>query len=422
MTSIPMDFIRAIPKTDLHVHLDGSLRIATLIELAREQKFVLPSFAEEGLRRLVFKDHYKNLGEYLQGFAYTTAVLQTPEALERAAYELAVDSFSEGVRYIEPRLAPQLHINEEMEMPGALLAVDRGLKRAVAEFNARPEIRSGEEPPYAYGIIVCAMRMFGKAHSQYYKHFLNVHAYSPARAAFGMASLELARAVVRIRDEHGVSVAGFDLAGQEDGYPAHDHIAAYSYAHSHFLNKTVHAGEAYGPESIFEAITHLHADRIGHGYYLFDTEKIHSAEIEDRQQYVRRLAEYIASRRITLEICLTSNLQTNPALTSIASHPLRRMLESKISTTLCTDNRLVSNTTVCNEIALAASELGLTAGQLRESAFQGFKRSFMPFTYLEKRQYVRRIIDYYDALEKRWQIQRAPDAENDMTDDADGEA
>jgi len=404
MATIASDFIRAIPKTDLHVHLDGSLRVATLIELAREGNVKLPSLTEDGLRALVFKDTYANLAEYLHGFAYTCRVLQGREALERAAYELAADSFEEGVRYIEPRLAPQLHASDAMGMPDVVAAVEKGLQRATSEFNARPEVRQGAEPPYAFGIIVCAMRMFTPSFSAYFRRLLEAHAYSPERVVFGMASEELARAALQMRDELGLAVVGFDLAGQENGYPAHDHVEAYRAAHRNFFNKTVHAGEAYGAESIFEAITHLHTDRIGHGYYLFDTAKIDNPSIKERDRYVRSIAEYIADRRITIEICLTSNLQTNPSLRSLSDHPLRKMLDAKISTAFCTDNRLVSQTSVSREIGLAVSELGLTPKQLKECVIHGFKRSFMPSTYLEKRDYVRRVIDYYETLEKRWGI------------------
>ena len=382
------NFIKAIPKTDLHVHLDGSLRISTLIDLGKKLKVKLPSFTEEGLNELVFKKYYNDLVEYLHGFKYTCAVMQDAEALEQIAYELAVDSFSEGVRYIEPRFAPQLHFKTEMDLPVILSAVDLGLNRAKKEFNNNPEIEAGNEPGYDYGIIVCAMRMFTPGFSKYHEELLRVHNYSPPRSTYAMASLELARAAVDIRDKHGINIVAFDLAGQENGYPAHDHVNAYRFAHRNFMHKTVHAGESYGAESIFDAITELHADRIGHGYYLFDTGRINSA-IEDKNAYIKSLAEYIADRRVTLEICLTSNLQTNPSLEKLEDHPWRKMAETKISTVFCTDNRLISNTTVCDEIGLAVKHLNMTEYELKSSIINSFKRSFMPITYIEKRNYVR---------------------------------
>jgi len=138
--SYSSEFLRAIPKTDLHVHLDGSMRLKTLIDIAREQKIKLPSFTEEGLKELLFKERYKDLIEYLQGFRYTTAVMQTPEALERIAYEFALDNFAEGVRYIEPRFAPQQHANASMTVDDVLVCVHRGLERAKKELNGRTEI------------------------------------------------------------------------------------------------------------------------------------------------------------------------------------------------------------------------------------------------------------------------------------------
>jgi adenosine deaminase len=165
--------------------------------------------------------------------------------------------------------------------------------------------------------------------------------------------------------------------------------------------KTVHAGEAYGPESIFQAITDLHADRIGHGTLLLQTDMIADPAIQDREKYVEELTQYIADRRITLEICLTSNMQTNPRLEHLEDHPFMGMRERRLSTTFCTDNRTVSNTTVSNEIELAVRHLDLTPTELKGSVIYGFKRSFFPGSYLEKRRYVRKIIDYYEVLQAK---------------------
>jgi adenosine deaminase len=217
-----------------------------------------------------------------------------------------------------------------------------------------------------------------------------------------MASIELARAAVTARDGYGLQVVGFDLAGEEAGYPAGDHKQAYDYAHRHFLKKTVHAGEAYGPESIFQAITDLHADRIGHGTYLLEPDAIRDQEIEDREHYIERLGNYIADRRITLEVCLTSNLQTNPQLRRLEEHTFSKLRAQRLSTTICTDNRLVSNTTVTKELLLACTHLGLDRHDLKSIIIYGFKRSFFPGSYLRKRQYVRQIIDYYDRVEARY--------------------
>jgi len=165
------EIIRRLPKTDLHVHLDGSLRLSTLIELAREREVELPSFTEEGMRELVFLPRYRNLQEYLQGFRYTIAVLSDAEALERAAFELAEDCQQEGVRYLEVRFAPQLHVRPGLELADVVRAVDRGLRRAAAGFNARPPVVSGQEPPFFAGIILCALRFFEPDFSPGYRRF-----------------------------------------------------------------------------------------------------------------------------------------------------------------------------------------------------------------------------------------------------------
>ncbi len=400
---ITSEFLRAIPKTDLHVHLDGSLRLETLIELARQQRVELPSFEPQGLRELVFKDRYENLGEYLHGFQYTCAVLREPEALERVAYELAWDSFAEGVRYIEPRFAPQLSASEKLSIEEVLLAVDRGLERAKGEINRRPEIASGEEPPFDYGLIGCAMRKFGKTFSPYYGSFIGCHRYAPLSQVFPLASMELVQALVGTRDRRGIPIVGFDLAGEEKGWPANAHRKAFEYAHQHFLMKTIHAGEAYGPSSIFQAITQCHADRIGHGTHLFASDLVEHIPSSERETYTEALVHYIAERRITIEVCPTSNLQTIPSIGDIQHHPVKRMLAERLSLTVCTDNRLVSHTTVTQELEKLVKAFSVDAHILRDIIVYGFKRSFSPLPYVEKRAYVRKVIDFYERLEKKWQ-------------------
>lgn len=396
--------LRALPKADLHVHLDGSLRVGSLIDLARERGVELPSVTEEGMNALVFKPSYASLGEYLQGFAWTCAVMQDPEALERVGYEFAWDNWNEGVAYVEVRFAPQLHQHAGLHTREVLAAVNAGLARAERDINATlPE----GALPFRYGIIVCALRMFTEQFSHYYGQLLRALPSAPRKKVFGLASLELAREAVWARDEAGIPVVGFDLAGQEDGYPADDHREAYAFAHANFLCKTVHAGEAYGAESIFQAISELHADRIGHGYLLFDAERITDSRIKDPQRYVTRMAESIADRRVTMEVCLTSNLQTNPAIGSARNHTLRRMLDQRLSVAICTDNRLVSHTSMTQELLLAVQECGLTARELRDVVIHSFKRSFYPGSYLEKRKYVRKVIDAYDATVRRFQAAQA---------------
>lgn len=398
------EFIKAIPKSDLHVHLDGSLRLSTLIELCKKQKIPLPSQTEEGLKELVFKENYADLAEYLHGFQYTCSVLRDPESLERAGYELAWDNFNEGVRYIEPRFAPQLSAHPGLSVEDVVESVAKGLDRAKKEINHRPEIRENREPSFEFGIIGCAMRKFDKHFSEYYKDFIRLHKHTPLNEIYPIASLEIVRALVDMRDRLGLPVVGFDIAGEEKGYPAEDHVTSFQYAHKHFLKKTVHAGEAYGPPSIFQAITDCHADRIGHGTHLFEYRDVEEASDSEKKVYTEGLAQYIADRRITMEVCLTSNMQTIPAFKQVRDHPLKKMLEHKLSLTLCTDNRLVSHTTVSDEIEKAVNAFDIPPDYLKDIIIYGYKRSFTMLPYAEKREYVRRVIEYYEAVERKFEI------------------
>lgn len=397
MTELTPETIQKLPKSDLHVHLDGSLRIPTLIELARERKVKLPSQTVEGLRELVFKDSYENLPDYLEGFQYTTGVMTDAEAVERIAYEFCLDNQAEGVRYVEVRFAPQLSVRDGFTMSDVVNAVDRGLRQATREFNATESVKSGAEPRFAAGIILCAMRYFEGTWSPGFKRLFDAMPEADRYELYSTASVEVARAAARLRDE-GCLVVGIDLAGQEKGYPAGDHKHAYQIAHEEFLGKTVHAGEDYGPESIFQAIGDLHADRIGHGTWLFREDKIQGG-IPNKKAYVDSLVQFIADKRITLEVCLTSNQQTVPELAAdLSKHPFGEMRKRKLSTTFCTDNRLVSNTTVSHEIGRAVEAFDLTPREVRDSLIYGFKRCFFPGSYLEKRQYVREVIDYADRI------------------------
>jgi len=402
MMKINREFLEKIPKTDLHLHLDGSLRLSTLIELARENEIPLPFYTEKELKKKVFKDSYQNLEDYLKGFAYTGAVLQSESALERVAKELATDNIEEGVRYIEVRFAPQLHQHKHLGIVNVLKAVNKGLARVKEEFNSKSKVQSGKEVPFAYGIIVCAMRMFDYGYSEYFDALLNVHKHSERKWIFSLASQELVKASLEARHRYKIPVVGFDLAGREKGYPAVDHKPAYALAHKNFLKKTVHAGESFGPESIFQAITELNADRIGHGVHLFSTHMIQDEEIQDKEAYVENLAQYIGDRRITIEVCLTSNMQTIPDIDDLKNHSFEKMRKAGLSVTLCTDNRLIYSTTVTDEILKAVEAFDITTKELKDLMAYGFKRSFYPGTYLEKRNYVRQVLDAYEATEKQF--------------------
>ncbi len=402
MNKINAEFIRLIPKADLHVHLDGSLRLGTLIELAKKEGVELPAYTEKGLREKVFKKQYASLPEYLKGFGYTTAVMRRAENIERIAYELGQDAIDEGVRYMEVRFAPQLHASDTLSVADSIRAVVAGLNRAKEEHNALPAVKKGEDLPFHFGVIACAMRSFNAQMSPYYKNLFGVLSQYSKFEVFGAASLELARLVVKLVKEEGLPVVGFDLAGEEAGYPASDHVEAYKYIHKNFMRKTVHSGEAYGPESIFQAITDCYANRIGHGTHLFDSEMIKDRKVKDKRAYVEALANYIASQRIGVEVCLTSNLQTLPEIKSVAKHPVKEMIKRGLSVSIATDNRLVSNTSVSKELELLAKNIPLTHKEFKNIVIAGFKGAFFPGTYMERRAFVRQVINRYDELAKKY--------------------
>lgn len=379
--------IKNYPKADLHVHLDGSIRLATLIEFAKSRKIHLPSYTEDGLRDLVFKDSYKDLPDYLQGFQYTCAVMQDLEVLERCAYEFAWDCFHDGVVYVEPRYSPDLLKGPNLKAHEVIIAIDKGLKRAQQEINLLIKKENetlvaefGESvprhPEFIYSHIICCMRMWDPRDS-----------------------VETVNSALLTKEKHAIPIMGIDLAGPEDGFPAVDHQEAFLRAHQNFLYKTVHAGEAYGPASIFQALTYLHADRIGHGFHLFSKHLLYTKDPSSAELYINNLVQYIAERRITLEVCLTSNLQTMPNLYNDPSrHSLPLMLEHGLSTAICTDNTLVSNTTVSKELALAVKTFNLSNKQLKKLVMYGIKRGFFPGSYLEKKQYIDICSKYYDFL------------------------
>jgi len=406
-TTYSMDFIREMPKADLHLHLDGSLRPDSLLEMAEKTGVELPADTVEGLKEKVFKERYSSLGEYLSGFQYSCAVLRNLENMERAAYELAVDNLEEGVNYIEVRFAPQLLMDpgQNIGFDEVMHAVNNGLNRAKEEYNSRDDVglEPGLKPPFEYGIINCAMRMFGKkGFSPYYTQLFELMKDHEDMAVIKAAAMDMIRASVRMRDEDGLPIVGLDIAGPEEGYPAHKFKEVYEYAHQHFLLKTVHAGEAYGAESIFSALTECHADRIGHGYSLFSPEMIQDKSIKDKETYARNLASYIADRRIAIEVCLTSNLQTNPAIGDIKNHNFQYMLENRIATVICTDNRLVSRTTVSDEYKLALDNFPIPLKRLKDIVAYGFKKNFFPGSYIEKRAYAKHTLEYFDTIAHKY--------------------
>jgi adenosine deaminase len=322
---IPKDLLKELPKTDLHVHLDGSLRIETLIDLAIKQKVTIPTTDPEKLKEeVVCGKHCKNLHEYLQGFDITLSVMQEPEALHRIAYELAEDAARENIWYMEVRFSPILHIQKGLKLTTILDSVIEGLQTAEKKFNIKT------------GVIVCGMR--------------NINPET---------SLKLAELSVAYKNR---GVVGFDLAGQEESYPAKDHKEAFYIIRNNNINSTAHAGEAFGPESIHQAIHYCGAHRIGQGTRLN----------EDGD-----LLNYVNDHRIPLEICLTSNIQTKAAK-SYESHQMRFYYDYGLRVTINTDNRLVSDTTMTKELYLVAKYLNLTLDDIKSIILDGFKSAFLP--------------------------------------------
>jgi len=330
-------------------------------------------------------------------------VLRSFEAMSRVACEMAEDALALGVRYLEVRFAPQLLVASGSACSRALQAVGEGLARAARLHNGAAAVRQGADIPFEWAIICCAMRNFGRGMSAYYDRLLDVLPGMKHKELVSVASLEAVRAAVEARDRYGVPVMGFDLAGEEAGYPAGHHYAAYEEAHRHFLRKTVHAGEAYGPESIYEAIARCHAERIGHGTFLFAPEMIRDPAIADREAFADALAEYIATMRVTIEVCPTSNLQTTPELSGdIRNHPVRRMLEYGMAVAVGTDNTLMSHTNLNRELALVADGCDLDMAAFKQVVMAGFKGAFYPGRYKEKRAFVRRAAERFEKVVARF--------------------
>jgi adenosine deaminase len=317
--------VRRMPKAELHVHLDGSLRAETMIDLARTGGVELPTADPAALRRYMLVSDARNLEDYLARFELTIALLQTPDAVERVAYEMLEDAAADNLRYLEIRYAPRLSTRHGLSEDDVIAAQVRGIRRGERDFGVRA------------GLICCALRQ-----------------WEPA------LSLEAAEAAVRWR---GKGVVGFDLAGPEAGNPASLHRAAFDRAAEGLLGITVHAGEAAGAESIADALHHCHADRIGHGTRLY--------EDPDLEAYVR-------DRRITVEINLTSNLQTR-AVATAAEHPVRRYYDAGVPVTLNTDSWLMSGVSVTDEYWLAHTELRFTRGEIAEMILNGVAGAFLPW-------------------------------------------
>ena len=344
--------LHSLPKTDLHVHLDGSIRPSTIFELAREQRIKLPVRGPAGLRRFLTRlTSGVSLPTYLKAFDLTLSVLQEPSALERVAFELAEDAHLENVRYMEVRYCPALHTKRGLKLPEIVDSVLGGLTRAERRYGIRT------------GTILCGIRHL-----------------SPK---LSLTLADLAVAYV------GRGVVGFDLAGAEKDYPAKAHREAFDRVLRNNVNVTVHAGEAFGPQSIRQALHYCGAHRIGHGTRLREDPAT---------------LDYVNDHRIPLEMCLTSNIQTR-AVPRAGEHPFRAYLELGVRVTLNTDNRLVSSTTMTDELMQAVKTFRLTPADVRQVLMNGFKSAFVP--YGEKGELLRRAIGEIDGHLARARIHKA---------------
>ncbi|MGH7569297.1 MAG: adenosine deaminase [Gemmatimonadales bacterium] len=333
--------LRRWPKAELHVHLDGAPRPATLLELARQRGISLPADTPEGVAKALHVRDGKSLEEYLGKFEIILPVLQSAEALERIAYEFVLDAAAENVRYAEVRYSPLLH-RPALSLAQAIEAPLRGVKRAEAETGTK------------VGVIVCAIRTLPSADS-----------------------LELAQVAV---DYRGAGVVAFDLAGAERGHPAQDHAAAFAYAAAHGLARTCHAGEGDGPQSIHQALHRCGAARIGHGTRLGEDPA---------------LLEFVAEKKIPLEMCLTSNVHTH-AVASVAEHPFKRYLDRGVVVTLNTDGRITDGITLTDEYHLAHTALGLGKEELARVVLNACESAFLPD--FEKVALVARVQNELEAL------------------------
>ncbi len=325
MIELTREFVHSLPKAELHCHLDGSLRVETIIELAKKQNVKLPENEPEALRKyLEAGPDCKNLEDYLKPFDVTCSVLQTTESLRRATFELAEDCVNENIRYLEIRFSPILHIEKGLKLTDVVDAVLKGKEQAEKELDIK------------IGIIICSLRH-----------------YAPE------VSLTLAELSVAYKNS---GVVGFDLAGAEENFPAKKHRDAFYLIINNNINTTVHAGEASGPESIHQALHYVNANRIGHGTRLRENGD---------------LLNYINDHRIPLEMCISSNVQTK-AVKNFKNHPLKFYFDIGIRVTINTDNRLISRTSLTDEYMIAIKEFNFTQDELKYLIINSFKSAFLP--------------------------------------------
>ncbi|HET6202509.1 MAG TPA: adenosine deaminase [Planctomycetota bacterium] len=339
--------LRAVPKVVLHDHLDGALRPRTIVDLARETGYRdLPTNDSDALAAWFRRPESRgSLREFLKGFVHTIGVLQTPEAIERVAYEYLEDCAEEGIAYAECRFAPCFLTQRGLTLEEVARAALRGFGRAKAKLGV------------GFGVLLCGMR---------------------DRAD----TLETAELAVDLRDQ---GVVGFDLAGEEAGFPPKRHLEAFQFVQRANFSNTIHAGEAFGLESIWQALQYCGAHRIGHGIRLADD----IAVADGRIVKLGRLAQFVLDKRIPLEVCLTSNILTG-AVPSLERHPFPLFFRAHFRVTLNPDDRLMCDTTATKELDLAVRTYGLTFDDVEKLTINAMKSAFIP--YDERCRYI------YEAL------------------------
>ncbi len=342
------NIIREVPKVRLHDHLDGGLRPETIIELAEQQKYdKLPTNDPTKLAEWFHQGANKgNLIEYLQGFEHTCGLMQTKNALERVAYEMMEDMKNDGICYVETRFAPILHLEKGLHYDDVVTSVLAGLERGKKDFGV------------GYGLILCGMRNM-------------------------KTSLEIAELAVNYRNK---GVVGFDLAGEEGGYPPKDHLDAFHFIQRENFNITIHAGEAFGKESIWQAIQFCGAHRIGHATRLLEDVVMGP---NNEVLSLGELSQYVLDKRLPLEICLLSNVHTG-AIDKLENHPFDIFYKKRFRVFLNTDDRLMSDTTLTKEYMTAAQTFGITLDDIERLNINAMKSAFIP--YEERIKYIYDII------------------------------
>ena len=339
--SLDLEQIRKAPKALLHDHLDGGLRPATVLEIAEQVGYdELPADDVEALATWFrTRSHSGSLERYLEPFSHTVAVMQTPDALYRVAHECVEDLAADSVVYAEIRFAPELHINGG-------LSFDEVVDAVLAGFAAGEKACAADGRGIKVRCLVTAMR----------------HA---------AMSREIAELAIRFRDR---GVVGFDIAGAEAGYPPTRHLDAFEYMRDNNARFTIHAGEAFGLPSIHEAIAFCGADRLGHGVRIVDDIEVDAGG----DVSLGRLAAILRDKRIPLELCPSSNVQTG-AVASIAEHPFDLLARARFRVTVNTDNRLMSDTTMSQEMCRLVEAFGYGWSDLERFTINAMKSAFIPF-------------------------------------------